>query len=340
MVNKFLHKEIAQQAGFSLATVDRALHGRANVSTRTIQRVKLALEELVEQEGQLAVRGQRMFVDIVVEAPKRFSDEVRSAVQYILPRFSSAIIRPRYHFFEEATAEKIVKTLKNISARGSQGIILKVQNIPEVRNEITRLTKLNLPVVTVFTDCPGTERLAYAGLNNENAGRTAAYLFAQRFQGQTGTVLTTTSHLHFQGEDARAKGFAHEMNRLCPNLDLIDASGGAGLALSTASKITDALQGINNFLGVYSMGGGNAAILMALKAKSLVPELFVAHDLDRENRQLLRQGHVHYILHHDLQSNLDCAFQHIASFYKSKVPTKFESIVDVQIITIHNCPRA
>ena len=83
MVNKFLHKKIAQQAGFSLATVDRALHRRANVSTQTIQRVKLALEELVEQEDQLAVRSQRIFVDIVIEAPKRFSNEVPSAVQYI-----------------------------------------------------------------------------------------------------------------------------------------------------------------------------------------------------------------------------------------------------------------
>ena len=75
MVHQFALKEVALQSGLSLATVDRALHGRANVSAQTARRVQAAMCELAQQEGQLAARGRRMFVDIVVEAPRRFSDD-------------------------------------------------------------------------------------------------------------------------------------------------------------------------------------------------------------------------------------------------------------------------
>ncbi len=339
MVHQFALKEVALQSGLSLATVDRALHRRANVSAQTARRVQAAMCELAQQERQLAARGRRMFVDIVVEAPRRFSDELRHAVLKVLPRFTPAVIRPRYHFAEDIDPIKTVEIMARIARRGSQGIILKAQNVVPICAEIVRLAVLKIPVVTVFTDCLGSGRLAYAGLNNKNAGRTAAYLFSQSVQGRAGTVITTTSRSQFQGEEARALAFAGEMARLCPNVSLIDASGGAGLALGTAAKITAAVQGLDRLLGVYSMGGGNAAILAALSAIDLRPDLYVAHDLDRENRQLLRQGKLEFVLHHDLSADLDFAFQHITAFHRLRPPMPEGGTADVQIITPANCPE-
>jgi len=275
----------------------------------------------------------------VVEAPRRFSDELRHAVLKALPRCTPGVIRPRYHFAEDIDPVKTVESMARIASRGSHGIILKAQNVVPICAEIVRLTVLKIPVVTVFTDCPGSGRLAYAGLNNENAGRTAAYLFHQSLQRRAGTVIITTSRSEFQGEEARALAFVGEMARLCPNVGLIDASGGAGLALGTATKITAAAQGLDRLLGVYSMGGGNTAILTALSALNLRPDLFVAHDLDRENRQLLRQGKLGFVLHHDLSIDLDFAFQHITAFHRLRPPVQEGGIADVQIITPANCPE-
>ena len=112
-------KEVALQSDLSLATVDRAPHGRAHVSAQTARRVQAAIVELAQQEGQLAVRGRRMFVDIVVEAPRRFSDELRRAMLTVLPRFTPAVIRHRYHFAEDIDPGKTVKTLVGIASRGS-----------------------------------------------------------------------------------------------------------------------------------------------------------------------------------------------------------------------------
>ena len=91
-------------------------------------------------------------------------------------------------------------------------------------------------------------------------------------------------------------------------------------------------------LGVYSTGGGNAAIIATLVALDLGPDLFVAHDLDRENWQLLRQGQLGYVLNHDLGVDLDFALQHITAFHKLRTPVLEGGISDVQIITPANCP--
>ena len=93
MKHPFPLKEIALQSGLSLATVDRALHGRAHVSAQTSRRVQAAIVELTRQEGQLAARGRRMFIDIVVEAPRRFSDELRWAANQVLPKFAQFLQR-------------------------------------------------------------------------------------------------------------------------------------------------------------------------------------------------------------------------------------------------------
>lgn len=327
------------QSGLSLATVDRAVHGRAHVSAHTARRVQAAKEELSQQEGQLAARGQRMFVDIVVEAPRRFSDELRHAVLKVLPQFTPAVIRPRYHFAEDIDPVKTIKILKRIASGGSHGIILKAQNVAPICAEIVRLVVLKIPVVTVFTDCPNTGRLAYVGLDNENAGRTATYLFHQSLQERAGAVIITTSRSEFQGEEERALAFEGEMARLCPNVRLIDASGGAGLAQGTAAKITAAAQGLGQLLGVYSMGGGNATILAALAALDLRPNLYVTHDLDRENWQLLRQGKLGFVLYHDLTADLEFAFQHIAAFHRQRSPLPDGGSSNLQIITPANCPE-
>ena len=96
MTHRFPIKEIARQAGLGTATVDRVLNGRAHVSPQTKLRVTVALEELKAQEAQLAARGRRLFFDFVVEAPARFSREVKAAAEAIVPKIGTAVCRPRF----------------------------------------------------------------------------------------------------------------------------------------------------------------------------------------------------------------------------------------------------
>src|SRR5471032_2863129 len=184
-------KEIALQAGLGLATVDRVLNGREHVREHTRQRVRHAIEELEKQQFQLATSGRKLVVDVVVEAPHRFSDEIREALESELPGLQPAVFRPRFLMQDTMTTAEVSAALRTIGRRGSHGVLLKARDEPEVADAVGELQQRGIPVVTIFTDVPQSVRMAYAGLDNRMAGATAAYLMGQWLARREGDVLVT-----------------------------------------------------------------------------------------------------------------------------------------------------
>src|SRR3954447_2050022 len=78
-------RDIAEQSGLSEATVDRVLHGRPGASPRAVRAVEQAVLELDRQQTQLRLGAKTLVLDVVVQAPQRFSSAIRSALEEELP---------------------------------------------------------------------------------------------------------------------------------------------------------------------------------------------------------------------------------------------------------------
>ena len=100
MPRDFPVKEIALQAGLSVATVDRVLNRRPGVRVSTAARVEQAMRELRRQSQQIILAGRKFMIDIVMEAPDRFTTLVREALEAEMPALRPAIFRSRFHFSE------------------------------------------------------------------------------------------------------------------------------------------------------------------------------------------------------------------------------------------------
>jgi LacI family transcriptional regulator len=333
-------KEIALQAGLGLATVDRVLNGRQHVREHTRQRVQHAIKELEKQHFQLATSGRKLVIDVVVEAPRRFSDEIREALESELPGLHPAVFRPRFLMQDTMTTTEVVDALQAIGRRGSHGVFLKARDVPEVADAIAQLQQRGIPVVTIFTDVPQSARLAYAGLDNRMAGATAAYLIGQWLDCGEGDVLVTMSDERFRGEEQRGISFRHEMQRRYSRLTLVDASGGHGLDVETGERVKRAVGPERKIAAVYSMGGGNAAILRALESIGQTPKCFIGHDLDRENVELLREGKLSAVLHHDLRHDMRTACHSIMHFHKLLPASAIGPSSAVVVVTPANIPQA
>jgi LacI family transcriptional regulator len=338
MTHRFPIKEIARQAGLGTATVDRVLNNRAYVSPQTRNRVATALRELKAQEAQLIAKGRRVIFDVVAEAPQRFSREIRIAAEAAARAMSGVAIRLRFQFHEIMTEAETLDILASIARRGSNGICLKARDTQAVRGMIVQLAQARIPVFTLVTDLPGSARQGYFGLDNAEAGRTAAYLLAQGLPDYGATILTSRSQDSFRGETDRFTAFRDLITALKPGVRLTEVSGGAGVTVRTVARLNDVLTRGADVWGVYSMGGGNAAILQALAAHGQRPTTFVAHDLDRENARLLTQGDISFVLHHDLAKDMETLFGAGLgqTTHTSDNPTGSS---DVQIITPYNLPR-
>jgi LacI family transcriptional regulator len=315
-------REIAVQAGLSEATVDRVLNQRGGVRASTEREVHQAIADLERQRSQLRLSGRTFIVDIVMQTPERFSTAVRGALEAELPALRPAAIRSRFHFRETGPVADLVAILDRLAAKGSQGVILKAPDVPEVAAAARRLVRAGIPVVTLVTDLPGSERLAYVGIDNR----------------EPGNVLVTLSSSFFRGEEEREMGFRATMRSLQPQRRLVDVTETGGLDEAQRDLVLAALDSDPTITAVYSIGGGNMATVAAFAERRRACAVFIGHDLDHDNTRLLRDGHLSAVLHHDLNHDMRRACQIIMQAHRALPGPIVSWPSSIQVVTPYNVP--
>lgn len=331
--------DIAAQAGLSRATVDRVLHARDGVRPETVAQVSRAIDELQRQREQVELSGRTVFLDLVMQAPQRFALAARDALEAELRSVRPAVLRARSHLSEHSDADSAAALLDALGRRGSHGVILKAPDDPLVADAVRRLAERGIPTVTFVTDVPASRRVAYVGADNAAAGATAAYLVTE-WAGRAGAVLVTVSHSSFRGEEERVIGFRRTLAQLAPHREVYEVKDTDGLDESILTAVRGALARHPSIDAVYSPGGGNVATLRAFDEVGTAPAVYVAHDLDRDNRALLRARRLSAVLHHDLRADMRRACRLLLQA-RGIVPGRPVTVPSqVQVVTPFNEPAS
>lgn len=297
-------KDIAREAGVSLATVDRVLHNRPGVRPDTVRRVKAAIERNSFQPhvaaAELARGRARRFAFVMPSGPNPFMQQIEA----YLGEMSAWLSARRLHVEMVATdvfdPSVLAGTLEGLSA-DCDGVAVVALDHPGVRAAINDLVDAGTKVVTLVSDVPSSRRHHYVGIDNIAAGRTAGALVGRLTGGRSGKVAIVAGSQGLRDHAERIFGFNQVMASEFPGLSVLPVLEGRDDDGRSEQVLARLLGGHADIVGLYNVGAGTQGVAKALTDKALSDKalsdagrdkqvVFVGHDVTALTRRLLLQG--------------------------------------------------
>jgi LacI family transcriptional regulator, galactose operon repressor len=201
-------KDIARALGISTGTVDRALHGKPDVSPTTRARV-LSMADSLGYRPNLAARylKSRRQLRVSVHLPGQialFWDSLREGIREAAAPFAPAlhVDFETYPRLGDGDIPLFARALDD----SVSGLIIAPGNPAALAPYLRRAAERHIPVVCVVTDAPESERLTSVSADPFTVGAVAGELLA-RFLPGGGDVAFFTGWLATQDHADKLRGF-------------------------------------------------------------------------------------------------------------------------------------
>lgn len=284
--------DVARSAGVSYATADRVLNARGGVAEKSVQRVQQAILDLGYERDLSAANLSRRriyrFRFILPQGDHSFFRILREAVDAEAGLRKSDRIVISVQEVPALDYDALAEVIEGMD-RDCDCLAVVAADTPRVAAAISALTAAGLPVVTLVGDAAPGSRAAYVGIDNVVAGRTAARLIRLAHHGRSGRVLPIIGSMAARDHSDRLEGTRQVLAEPGTGLTLMQAIEVHDRADLMRSLVGAALANTPDITAVYSIGGGNRALLDMLSRHPGPRPFFVMHELTPTGRDgLLR----------------------------------------------------
>ncbi len=294
-------QQIAERAGVSRGTVDRALNNRGRINAEVADNIRRIAKEMGYQPNRagraLAMSRHSITIGVVVQAADTpFMEKVIEGIMEAkeeVERLGASVLVEKIHGVD---AGKVVATMQKLKEAGCNGIAMVPVEDDELREKVNGLIEENIPVVTFNSDIEHTGRICFIGQNALQSGRVAAGLMAEIVPVDS-KVLIISGYPSNQSHKNRVKGFAGEMAACREDVELLDVQY-AFDDDNIAEKITkEMLKEHQTLWGIYLAASGVGGVCQALEEKNLGGKVkVISNDLTARNEECLRKGTIQFLL--------------------------------------------
>ncbi|MEN3183812.1 MAG: LacI family DNA-binding transcriptional regulator [Atribacterota bacterium] len=285
-------KDIARLSGFSIGTVDRALHGRAGIHPETRKKILAVARELGYETNRVAsVLSKNTPLVLAAIFPRElhyFYDDVRRGFSDAVTQLRDFRVLP--HICEvEALGRGEEEILGRLLEEDVDGLILVPGHRSRLNGYIERFAEKGVPTVTVSTDAPGSRRLSAVYVDPEKNGELAGELMARFLRGE-GSVAIMVGSLEIEDHFQKVQGFSASWERLTGKRTLHIFENEEKEELAYENTLL-ALRTISDLRGIYVATANSPAVCQALEACGRSGEVtVVATDLFAEMVPYLTGG--------------------------------------------------
>lgn len=295
-------KDIAREAGVSVATIDRVLHGRSGVRADTARRVREAIARHDFRPSIAAAelaRGRAMkFAFVMPTGSNIFMQMILGHISEMSGWLAARRTTVETVVTDVFNPEILTQTLESLHGR-FDGVAVVALDHQSVRAAIDDLAASGTFVVTLVSDVPGSRRQHYVGIDNVAAGRTAGTLIGRlvRRAGKVG-VIAGSQLLRDHAE--RIFGFQQVLSLEYPELTVLGPVEGGDQDNLNEDLMARLLSDNSDLVGVYNVGAGTPGVAKAITDAERERDIvFVAHDLTHFTRRCLLRGVMDAVISQD-----------------------------------------
>lgn len=336
--------DLAQEAGVSVSTVNRLLHGTANVRADTIERVARAAEKIgfyglgTLRRREIEARPFYRLGFLLQQSTREIYKQFARGIAEAAASQHDVRIDAQVRFVDVLTPELIGSALLDLG-KTCNALAVVCADHPQISQVITRLRTQETPVVAYITDLSAPARAAYVGTDNWKLGRTAAYFIANMVH-RPGKIATFIGNHRYQCQDFSDASFRSYIREHADGMTVLDpflTNEDPDIAYRLVSQL---LAEERDLVGLYVIGGGISGVLRAIReapAERQSEIRVVCRDVGPEARNGLTEGIISAALYHPIPAISGCLIQTMLEVLRQEEPASMiQRIVPFAILTPEN----
>lgn len=257
-------QQIAERAGVSRGTVDRALNNRGRIRSEVAEEIKKIAKEMGYRPnwaGRALAMAKRSFRigAILQEVETPFIQEMLRGIESAKAEIEHMGGVVYIKKIKGSDAKETIRAMEELRKKEVFAIALNPTKDERLKKMINRYVEdYRIPIVTMNSDMEGTSRLCYIGQNGWRCGATAAGLMKEIITG-TGKIAVISGYEANPSVKSREQGFKDEMGVICPELEVLEtryALNDLALSETITREMLEQYQDLKGiFVAAHAEGG-------------------------------------------------------------------------------------
>ncbi|MGI6010298.1 MAG: LacI family DNA-binding transcriptional regulator [Ruminococcus sp.] len=338
-------RQIAQIAGVSRGTVDRALNHRGRINPEVAERIWKIAEELDYHPGKRKTSEENsteeLKIGVITQmANSSFMLQIHQGIRDIERELKERGVTLCVCDLVSVDEMEQLKAIDQLDDQKIAALAIMPVESEQVRRRLNRLMEeKGIPVVTFNSDLVGTGRSCFVGLDNRRSGSTAAGLMGMLTRGE-GKILIITGSFTNSVNSLRVEGFVGEVKHSFPDMELLGVQGSSGDPGEVEQIVVNTLEREPDLAGIFVACMGQEGVSAAFERLNLQKRPYViVYDLTPENVDDLKKGNFDFLLD---QEGYMQGYRAVRKLYdyltRGKELQPEMMFTDIKIITRYNLP--
>ncbi|MCL1855422.1 MAG: substrate-binding domain-containing protein, partial [Clostridia bacterium] len=286
-------KMIAEKAGISIGTVDRAIHHRGGVSENSRQLVMRIAKELGYRPNKFArALGRKSAIHIGIvcpEEPREFYCDVNTGIDNAIEELRDYSATFEKLTYKTQDPQQVFECLAGIDPARFDGLAINSAG-PSVVSQINAFVQAGVSVITFNTDATESNRLFYVGNDSRQSGLMGGELLSMLMKNG-GNVTVLGNFARIAPFIDRFGGFCEYVQSNATNINIIPCSECHSMPELASQILMDLMRRQSDIGGIFCTGySSTVGAATALKKMGRRDIRMIGYDVTERTAQMLHEG--------------------------------------------------